>query len=150
MHAAIELVAIWAIAFLTLGAAVVSLSVFCGYIQSDMELHSLGKEATIAGIASLIEATALWLIILFIPAMSRGMALRGMIIPIFIVGFIYRLAHLASWGFFEAGMLLAFQIGIALLVTCLFAGNIQAAVMVVVMFAIVLGVVAAFAKSLWG
>ena len=150
MHAVIELVAFWAFAFLTLGAAVWLLSIFGGIIQSDMELLSLGKEAVIAGIASLIEAAGMWLIVLFIPAMSRGMALRGMIIPIFIVGFIYKIAHLESWGVFEVGFLIAFQIGIACLVASLIAGNFLAAIMVVVVFGIVLGIVAVVAKSLWG
>ena len=45
MHAAIELAAFWTVAFLTLGVAVVLLSIFGGVIESDMELLSLGKEA---------------------------------------------------------------------------------------------------------
>jgi hypothetical protein len=150
MHAAIELVAFWAFAFLTLGMAVVLLSIFGGVIESDMELLGIGKEAVIAGIASLIEAATVWLIVLFISAAYRGLALRAMIIPLIIVGLIYKIAHLESWSVFEAGLLLAFQVAIGCLLASLISGHFQAAIMVVVVFGIILAVIAAFAKSLWG
>ncbi|HEX7618670.1 MAG TPA: hypothetical protein VF480_08125 [Verrucomicrobiae bacterium] len=150
MHAAIELVAFWAFAFLTLGMAVVLLSIFGGVIESDMELLGIGKEAVIAGIASLIEAATVWLIVLFISAAYRGLALRAMIIPLIIVGLIYKIAHLESWSVFEAGLLLAFQVAIGCLLSSLISGHFQAAIMVVVVFGIILAVIAAFAKSLWG
>jgi len=150
MHAAIELVAFWAFAFLTLGIAVVLLSIFGGVIESDMELLGIGKEAVIAGLASLIEAATVWLIVLFISAAYRGLALRAMIIPLIIVGLIYKIAHLESWSVFEAGLLLAFQVAIGCLLASLISGHFQAAVMVLVVFGIILAVIAAFAKSLWG
>src|ERR1700685_3545014 len=93
MHATIELAAFWAFGFLTLCAAVVLLSIFGGVIERDMELLSLGKEVMLAGIAALIEAAGIWLIVLFIPAMSRGLALRAMIIPLIMVTLIYKVAH---------------------------------------------------------
>jgi len=148
MHAAFELAAFWGVAFLTLCVAVVLLSIFAGVIESDMELLSLGKEAVIAGIASLIEAAGVWLIVLFISAMYRGLALRAMIIPIIIVGLIYKVAHLESWSIFEAGLLLAFQIAIGCLVASLISGHFQAAVMIVAVFGIILAVVAGIMKSL--
>ena len=148
MHAAFELAAFWGVAFLTLCVAVVLLSIFAGVIESDMELLSLGKETVIAAIASLIEAAGVWLIVLFISAMYRGLALRAMIIPIIIVGLIYKVAHLESWSIFEAGLLLAFQIAIGCLVASLISGHFQAAVMIVAVFGIILAVVAGIMKSL--
>jgi len=148
MHAAIELFEFWAFAFLTLGAALALLSIFSGVIESDMELLSLGKETVIAAIASLIEAAGVWLIVLFISATFRGMALRGMIIPIIIVGLMYRVAHLESWSIFEAGLLIAFQIATACLVASLISGSFQTAIIIVAVFGIGLGVTAAIMKSL--
>jgi hypothetical protein len=148
MHAAIEFAAFWAFGFLTLCAAVVLLSIFGGVIESDMELLSLGKEAVIAGIASLIEAAGVWLIVLFISAMYRGLALRAMIIPIVIVGLIYKVAHLESWSIFEAGLLLAFQIAIGCLVASLISGHFQAAIMILAVFGFILAVIAGIMKSL--
>lgn len=148
MHAVVELAAFWAFGFLTLCAAVVLLSIFGGIIESDMELLSLGKEATIAGIASLIEAMGVWLIVLLIPAMSRGLALRAMIIPLIIVALVYKIAHLESWSTFEAGLLLAFQVAISCLVASLISGHFLAAIMIVVVFGIILALVGAFSKSL--
>lgn len=148
MHAVLELVAFWAVGFLTLSAAVVLLSIFGGVIGSDMELLSLGREAVIAGIASLIEAAGVWLIIMFISPAYRGGALRAMVVPLIIVGLIYMIAHLESWGAFEAGLLLVFQVEIACLIASLISGHLLAAIMVVVVCGIILAVVASFAKSL--
>jgi hypothetical protein len=148
MHAAIELAAFWGVAFLTLGVAVILLSIFSSVIESDMELLNLGKEVMIAGVASLIEAAGVWLIVLFISAMYRGLALRAMIIPIIIVGLIYKVAHLESWSTFEAGLLLVFQIAICCLVASLISGHFQAAIMIVAVFGIVLAVIAGIMKGL--
>jgi len=148
MHAAIELASFWTVAFLTLAVAVVLLSIFGDVIESDLELLSLGKEAVIAGIASLIEATGIWLIVLFVPAMSRGLALRAMIIPVITVALIYKMAHLESWSVHEAGLLIAFQVGLICLVASLISGHFLSAIMVVAVIGIVLAVIASFAKSL--
>ncbi len=149
MHAAIELAAFWAVAFITLCLAVPLLSIFGDVIESDLELLSLGKEAIIAGIASLIEAVGVWLITLFIDARYHGIALRAMIIPVIIVVLIYKIAHLESWSIFEAGLLLAFQIVISCFVVALISGHFGVAVMIVVIFGIILAVIAALARSLW-
>jgi len=148
MHAAIELLAFWAFGFLTLCGALWLLAIFGGVIESDMELLSLGKEVVIAGIASLIEAMGVWLIVLFISAMYRGLALRAMIVPLIIVALIYKVAHLESWSAFEAGLLLAFQVAIGCLIASLISGHFLAAIMVAVGFGAILAVVAAIARSL--
>lgn len=150
MHATIELAAFWAFSFLTLCGAVWLLAIFGGLIESDMELLSLGKEAVIAGIASLFEAAGVWLIVMFISPAYRGGALRAMVIPLIIVGLIYKIAHLESWSVFEAGLLLAFQVVIGCLIASLISGHILAAIWVVVGFGIVLAIIAVVAKSLWG
>lgn len=150
MHAAIELAAFWSVGFLTLCLAVVLLSVFGNVIESDMELLSLGKEAVIAGIASLIQATSVWLIVLFISPAFRGGALRAMIVPLIIVALIYKIAHLESWSIFETILLLAFQVAIACLIASLISGHFFAAIIFVAAFGIILAVIAAIAKSLWG
>lgn len=144
----IELVFFWMIAFLTLCAAVLLMNIFGGLIESDMELLSLGKEAYIAGTASLIEALGLWLIVLFISPTFRALGLRAMIIPIIIVGLIYKIAHLESWSVWETGLLLVFQFAIGCLLAALISGHFQAAIMVIVGFGVVLALIAAFAKSL--
>ena len=148
MHAAIELAAFWAVGYLTLCAAVILLSLFCGIIESDMELLSLGTEAVIAGIASLVEAAGVWLIVVFISVAYRGLALRAMIIPMIIVGLIYRVAHLESWSIFEAGLLLAFQVAVGCLLASLILGHFQAAIMIVAVFGVILAVIAGIMKSL--
>jgi len=148
MHAAIELAAFWSVAFLTLCLAIALLSLFGNVIESDMELLSLGKEAVLAGVASLVEAAGVWLIVLFISPAYRGGALRAMIVPLIIVALIYRIAHLESWSVFESGLLLAFQVAIGCLIASLVSGHFLAAIMVVAVCGIVLVVVASFAKSL--
>lgn len=150
MHAAIELAAYWAFAWITLCAAVVLLNIFGSVVESDMELLSLGKEAAIAGVASFIEALGVWLVVLVIDPAYRALGLRIMIIPILVVGLIYKVTHLESWSVWEAGLLLAFQLGIGCVVASLIAGHFLAALMVVVVFGISLAVIIAFAKSLWG
>jgi hypothetical protein len=148
MHAAIELTAFWAFGFLTLAAAIVALSIFCNVIDSNMELLSLPKEMLIAAIASLIEAVGVWLIVLFISATWRGLALRGMIIPLILVGLMYRVAHFETWSIFEAGLLLVFQVAISCLVASLISAHFQTAILILAVFAIVLAVTAGIMKSL--
>ena len=42
-------------------------NVYSNVIDSDLTLHSAGKEAAIAGTASLIEAASLWAVLTFVP-----------------------------------------------------------------------------------
>jgi hypothetical protein len=147
MHAAIELAAFWAVAFLTLSVAVVLLKIYCDVIESDMDLLSIGKEATVSGLASLIEAVGVWLIVLFIPAMYRGMGLRAMIVPFILVALIYKITHLESWSILEIGLLLAFQVAVGYFGAALILGHFGAAFMVVVVIGIMLAVIASFAKN---
>jgi len=142
MHAAIQLSVFWALAFLSLCTGLVLLNLFYNLIGDGLELLSLGKEAVIAGIASLVEAGSLWLVVTFVPA-----AARAMIIPVLILALIYKVAHLEDWGRFEVFLLIIFQVFIGCLAAALFFGHYQTAMIILVGFAAILGIIAAFAKS---
>jgi hypothetical protein len=143
MHAAIQLAACWALAFLTLGLALVLLNIFFGLIGNDLELRSVGTEAAIASVASLIEGGSAWLILSFAPA-----AARAMIIPAIVVAVIYQMAHLEDWSRSDVFMLLIFQAVIGCFGVTLFFGHFQAAIFILVGFVVVLAVIASFASSL--
>jgi hypothetical protein len=143
MHAAIQLSVFWALAFLSLGAALFLLNLFYDLIGDGLELLSLGKEAVIAGVASLVEAASLWLVANFVPA-----AARAMIIPVLIVALLYKVAHLEDWGRFEVFLLLIFQAFIVCLGTSLVSNHFQVALIILVGFAAILAVITAFAKNL--
>jgi hypothetical protein len=143
MHAAIPLLVFWVLAFLSLGTALVLLNIFYDLIGDGLELFSLGKEAVIAGIASLVEAASLWLAVAFVPT-----AARAMIIPALIVALIYKVAHLEDWGRFEILLLLVFQVVIGCLGVSVFFGHFETAIIILVVFAAVLAVIAGIARSL--
>lgn len=143
MHIAMHLLGFWAIAFATLAAALVLLNIFDGLIGNDLILHSAGKEAVIAGFASLVEGGSLWLVVSFVPS-----AVRALIIPAIIVALIYKLGHLEDWSRYDVSMLLLFQgvlVGIAL---CLFFGQFLTALVVVLVFVFALAVIAGFVRGL--
>jgi len=143
MHAAIQLVAYWSVAFLTLGLALVLLNIFFGLIGNDLELRTVGAEVVIAGAASLVEAASVWAVISFVPT-----ATRALIVPVIIVALIYKIAHLEDWGRYDIFMLLLFQVVIGCFGVSLMFGHFQTAIIILAGFAAVLAVVAGFAKSL--
>jgi hypothetical protein len=143
MHTAIQLVAYWAVAFLTLGLAVVLLNIFFGIIGNDLELRSVGAEAAIAGVASLVEAASVWMVISFIP-----LAARALIVPVIIVALIYKITHLEDWSRYDVSMLLIFQAVIGCFGVSLLFGHFQIAIIILGGFAIALFVIASFAKDL--
>jgi hypothetical protein len=67
MHAAIQFLGFWALAFLTLGTALVLLNIFDGFIGNDLTLQSVREKAVVAGIASLVEGGSVWLVATFVP-----------------------------------------------------------------------------------
>jgi hypothetical protein len=143
MHATIQLVAYWAVAFLTLGLAIVLLNIYFGIISNDLELLSMGAEAAIAGVASLVEAASVWAVISYVPA-----ATRALIVPVIIVALIYKITHLEDWERFDIFMLLFFQAVIGCFGVSLMCGHFQAAITILVGFAGVLFIIASFSKSL--
>ena len=143
MHIAMHLLGFWALAFITLAAALVLLNIFDGLIDNDLMLHSAGKEAVIAGVASLVEGGSLWLVVTYVPA-----AARALIIPAIIVALIYKIGHLEDWSRYDVGMLLLFQGVLFGIILCLFAGQFQAALVILLVFAFALTVIAAFVRGL--
>jgi hypothetical protein len=143
MHAILELLAFWALAFLTLGAALVLLNIFDGLIGNDLTLLTLRQEAVIAGIASLVEGASVWLVVRFVPA-----AVRALLIPAIIVAIMYRLAHLTDWSRYDVFMLLMFQAVIVAVGGSLLVGQFQAAFVILLVFGFALALFAFFARGL--
>ena len=143
MHIAMHLLGFWAIAFATLAAALVLLNIFDGLIGNDLILHSAGKEAVIAGFASLVEGGSLWLVVSFVPS-----AVRALIIPAMIVALIYKVGHLEDWSRYDVSMLLLFQGVLGGVIVCLFVGQFLTALVVVLVFVFALAVIAGFVRGL--
>jgi hypothetical protein len=143
MHIAMHLFAFWALSFVTLAAALVLLNIFNGLTDNDLTLHSAGKEAVIAGFASFVEGGSLWLVVTFVPA-----AARALIIPAIIVALIYKLGHIEDWSRYDVSMLLLFQGVLGAVIVCLFVGQFQAALVILLVFAFALTVIAAFMRGL--
>ena len=134
---------IWALAFITLGAALLLLNIFFALIENEIALHSLGKEAAIAAVAALIEAASVWAVVTFIPLGGRAL-----FFPALVVGVIYKVTHLEDWSHYECFALLLFQLVIAAFGACLFSGHFSTAITVLVVFFICLAVTVAFMKGL--
>jgi hypothetical protein len=143
MHAILQLLAFWALAFLTLCTALALLNIFDGLIGNDLTLLTLRQEAVIAGIASLIEGGSAWLVVRFIPA-----AARALLVPAIIVAIIYKFAHLTDWSRYDIFMLLMFQAIIVAVGGSLVVGQFQAAFVILLVFAFALALVAFFARGL--
>ena len=104
MHSALQLLLFWALAFMTLCMALILLNIFYGLIGNDLTLRSLGQEAAMAGIASLVEGAGVWLVASFVPA-----AARALFVPALIVALIYKVSHLEDWSRYDVALFLAFQ-----------------------------------------
>lgn len=142
MHSLNQLLLIWALAFATLATALVLLNIFCSLIGCGLELLGFAKETAVAGLASLVEATALWLLISFAP--GAGIA---MIIPALIVVSIYKITHVESWNRFELILLLLFQLTAGAVGGCLVTGNFRSAMAIVIGLAVILLLIALVAKG---
>ncbi len=143
MHAILMLLVFWCGAFTTLGIALVVLAVFLSAVEYDLELRSLGAEAAIAAIASLVEATGFWVIVSYSPT-----ALRAMFVPALIVALIYKAAHLEDWGKIQVMLLLVFQGVITAFCWMLLLGHFGAALIIFLVFGFVLFIYGSFVKSL--
>jgi hypothetical protein len=143
MHAVLQLVLFWTLAFTTLVVALVLLNVYYAFIGNDLTLRSVGQEAFIAAVASLVEAGSIWLVFSFTPA-----AARALFIPALIVAIIYKCAHLEDWSRYDILLFLVFQIVIAWSVALLFSGNFKEPIIIWLVFGGFLAIVASFARSL--
>ena len=123
--------------------ALLVLNVFFALIEDDLTLQSLGKEALIAAVASLIEAASVWVVITFIP-----LGARALFIPALIVGLIYKITHLEDWSHYEIILLLLFQVVIAAVGASLLSGHFAAAIGILFIFAVCLAVTVAFMRGL--
>jgi hypothetical protein len=148
MHAALLFLLCWAISFLTLAAALVLLNIYFSAIGNDLELHGACKEAAIAGMASLIEGGSLWLVMCVIPKEFRLAGMRGLLLPVLIVLFLYKAMHFEDWRFGDVLFLLLFQLVLCILCGCIFTGLFGPALILLVVFGILLAVIASFAKDL--
>jgi hypothetical protein len=143
MHATLHLLVFWALAFVTLAAAIVLLNIFDGLIGNDLYLHSAGKEGLIAAVASFIEGGSLWLVVTFVP-----LAGRALFVPALIVALLYKVSHLEDWSRYDVTMLLLFQGVLVGIVVSLYAGQYTLALAIVVVFAFALAVIAGFVRGL--
>ncbi len=144
MHSAIQLAEYWAVAFLTLGLAVVLLSIYYGLIGNDLELLTAGKEAAIAAFASLVEGGGLWLILRFAP----GYLTYEMFFPAVVVAVTYKVAHFEDWSRYDVFMLLIFQAAVGCIGVSLLFGHFQYAIFILVCFAGVLAIIGNFLRDL--
>ena len=142
MHVALHILEFWGLGFVSLAVTLVLLNIFWDLIGQDLCLKSLGKEAFIAGIASLVEAMGLWLIISFVPS-----AVQALFIPALIVAIIYKISHLEDWSHYEIVCLLFFQLVVSLIGLGLFAGHFVMAITTAIIFTVVLTIIAVFMCS---
>lgn len=132
-------------AFGSLAATLVLLNVFWNLIEQDLCLKTLGKEAVLAGLASLIEAIGLWLILTYV---NSPLGMRAMIIPGLVVGVIYKVAHFEDWTRYEIICLLMFQLIIVFAGASFLFGHFAAAIGILVGLGVVLAVAASFLRGL--
>ena|SRR2546429_9854055 len=136
----------WGLAFVTLSVALVLLSLFYRFIDSDLDLHSLRKEAVIAGIASAVQGAGFW----FSASLFHGDPFRRLVVPGAIVGIVYWLAHLEleDWSGYEIGGIAFFQAALLSAGLCLVGGQFKLAVIILGAFVVGLAIIASIAKSL--
>ena len=133
----------WVAAFASLFAALVLLNIFDSAIGNDLVLLGAGKEAAVAAVASLIEATGAWIIMTYAP-----MAEKAMVLPFLIVGIIYKIAHFEDWGKSDVVLLLVFQFVIFFSAASIWGGHFKAAIILLGLFGAVLGLMASFSRAL--
>lgn len=147
MQSALHILIFWALAFVTLCAALGLLNIFFALIENDLTLHSLGREAAIAAIAALIEGAGVWVVATFLPLGGPFLATR-LVVPALIVGIIYKATHLEDWSHYEIISLLLFQLVISAFGGCLFLGHFAAGFGILFVFAVCLAVTVAFMRGL--
>jgi hypothetical protein len=142
MQNAMQFLVFWALAFVTLSAALVILNLYCSFLGNEIIFRTLGQEAIIAGIASLVEAAAAWVILSFVPA-----AIRAMFIPGLIVAIIYKIAHLEDWSRFHLVLLFLFQIALGAVGACFYLGRVATGFMIIGVLVAVLSAVVLILRS---
>jgi hypothetical protein len=148
MHIALKILELWVFAFLTLALALTVLNVIWAVIDYDLALHNLGRELSVAAMASLVEGGSVAALIMLVPANFLPMAARALFIPAIIVGLIYKAAHYEDWSRYEVFLLLVFQLLIIGFSLFLLAGHFGSAFLFLSVLIAVCGVVIAIGKSL--
>jgi hypothetical protein len=143
MHVAVQFVVFWALAFVTLGAALLLLNIYYSFIGYDLTLRTLGQEAALAAIAALVEGGSVWMVLTFLPT-----AARALFIPAIVVAVIYKLGHLEDWSRYEIFFFLAFQAVIACSGVLICTGHFSTALIVISVFAAFLMVVGSIMRGL--
>ena len=143
VQSALHIVEFWALAFITLCAALVLLNIFFALIENDLALLSVGKETALAAVAALIEGASVWVVATFIPLGGRAL-----FVPALVVGIIYKVAHFEDWSRYEIIALLLFQLVIVAFAACLFSGYFSVAFGILFVFAVCLVVTVAFMRGI--
>jgi hypothetical protein len=125
MHSALQLVGLWALAFVTLSAAMVLLNIYTTWVGNDLTFRSVAQEAVIAGVASLIEGASIWAVLTYIPTAGRAL-----LIPAAVVALLYKITHLEEWSKYDIILLLLIQIALGSAGTALFTGHFLTAVII--------------------
>jgi hypothetical protein len=132
----------WGVAFASLCAAVVLLSIFFSAVDADVELMSLGKEAALAGCASLFQGIGFFVIIWVLHGGARLILLPGLI-----AAFLYKLGHLQDWTSYHVGALFMFQVGLWCIGAAIVGGHFGVAIAILAAFALGLTIIASIARS---
>lgn len=147
MHPVLQILELWVLAFITLCLALLLLAIFFALIENNVTLHSCGKEAVIAAVASLVEGASVWVVVTFLPLGGPFIASR-LFVPAIIVGVIYKLTHLEDWSRYEILALLLFQLMISFFCASLLLGHFLATLGGLFIFAVCLAVTVAFMRGL--
>jgi len=142
MRTALILLELWVLAFVTLAFAVLLLNIFWNLIDQDLELRTLGQEATIAAIAAFVEVLGLRTVAHLGP--GGGLAILAIAV---VVALIYKVAHLEDWHRYEIVCLLLFQSVFSAVGASVAIGHFLMAACVLAIILATLGVVAVFLKS---
>ena len=134
MATAAQFFGYWALAFVSVGMALVLLSLFYRFLECDLNLHGFWKEAVIAAVASAVQGAGFW----FSASLFHGDMLA----------IIYWLAHLEDWSGYEIGGIAYSQAAILVAGLILVTGQFKFGIIMLALFAGGLAIIASIAKSL--
>jgi hypothetical protein len=118
MSLTLQFLGFWALAWVTLAAAIVVLGLYGAWIGNDVEFRSVGQEALIAGVASLIQGSSVWAVLNYLPTAGRAL-----LIPALVVAVLYKVTHLEAWSRYDIILLLVIQMALGSSGAALFSGQ---------------------------
>jgi hypothetical protein len=104
------------------------LNFFYRFLELDLYLCSLGKEAVIAAIGSAFQGAGFW----FSASLFHGNPFHRLMIPGAILAIIYWLAHFEDWNGFEIGGIALFQAAIVATGLCVLGGDFKLGMLLLV------------------